>query len=345
MHYHTAQSSHPGGRERQEDSLAVLTTPDQARALLAVADGMGGHRGGELASRAVTDTVTQAWDTAQAGVADPKAFLAALCQQANQAILKVAQDTGLHPHSTCVFLWLEGAHAWWAHVGDSRLYHLRGGAVLFRSKDHSVVQMLVNSGELNEADMATHPDQGRLLKGLGDAKRPLQPSLGQAEVLPGDSFLLCSDGLWERFSPQEIGRALQHPMPLEKIAEQLVKEAARRGGKEGDNVSAALARTQETMPRRSSRRLLWAALTLIWLTAGGLGAWWYLTAPINTPPVSQPNSPVQAEKIVPAAPTPVAPTPMPPEPLWPWESQYDLLDWHPPLQIPETVPATPPKHK
>ena len=117
MHYHTAHSSHPGGREQQEDSVAVFATPDAGCALLAVADGMGGHRGGELASQAVVETVAKAWGTAQAGVADPKLFLAELCQQANQAILKLAQDTGLNPHSTCVFLWLDGPRAWWAHVG------------------------------------------------------------------------------------------------------------------------------------------------------------------------------------------------------------------------------------
>ncbi len=342
MHYHTAKHSHPGGREQQEDSVAVFVTPEGGRALLAVADGMGGHRGGELASQAVIETATQAWGIVQQGIPDPAVFLGELCRQANQAILKIAQDTDLNPHSTCVFLWLDGSRAWWAHVGDSRIYHLRGGAVRFRSKDHSVVQMLVNSGELSEAEMAHHPDQGRLLKGLGDARRAVEPSFGQSEVLPGDGFLLCSDGLWERFTPEEIARALSHAMPLEKIAEQLVKEAARRGGKDSDNVSVALARTVETAPLPGFRRVLWGGVALIWLMVVGLGAWWYLTMledrSHESAMIAQPDSSAKTEKTTPPSiPVDSAPVGLQTDDWSGYWFDWPYWPYVMPMQMPETA--------
>ncbi|MCP4699896.1 MAG: serine/threonine-protein phosphatase, partial [Gammaproteobacteria bacterium] len=127
----------------------------------------------------------------------------------------------------------------WTHLGDSRLYHFREDNLQIRTKDHSIVQMLVDMGRIREEDMATHRDQGRLLKGLGGDEPP-ELEFHHSLALAGDAFILCSDGLWERLSAKEMQQHLQ-PFGLKKKAKNLVELAARRGGKYGDNVAAAAA--------------------------------------------------------------------------------------------------------
>ncbi|MBF0423003.1 MAG: serine/threonine-protein phosphatase [Magnetococcales bacterium] len=238
-----AQWSHQGGRETQQDRVDGLAIPELDAQLFVVADGMGGHQGGELASQAVIHTVKKrfqklSWDE------DEKEFLVGLCREAHQEINRIGRERRLDPHSTGVFLFLKGHWAWWVHVGDCRLYHFRNGKLLRRTRDHSVAQHLLDLGRIKEEEMVNHPGQSRLLAGLGGEKNP-EPMPGSARVKPGDVFLLCSDGLWTTITMDEMIAALAQDS-LTEAARSLVEVAVARGGKEGDNVSVVLVRVVES---------------------------------------------------------------------------------------------------
>jgi serine/threonine protein phosphatase PrpC len=241
MLWKTATADHIGGRSEQQDRAAAFANPAQARHLLVLADGMGGHQGGALAAQSVVDTARQLWQQYGSGdlIADPPAFLSRLCHTAHDVINQVGQRHNLMPHSTCIALYLQDNRAWWTHVGDSRLYHFRQSELINRTKDHSLVQMLVDMGKAREDEMATHQDQNCLLRGLG-GQEPPEPEFASAPTEAGDVFLMCSDGLWERLSPPEMRDPLR-PDSLAAAATHLVELAARRGGQRSDNVSVALA--------------------------------------------------------------------------------------------------------
>jgi serine/threonine protein phosphatase PrpC len=127
-------------------------------------------------------------------------------------------------------LYIEDNQAWWAHVGDSRLYHFNRKKLLSRTKDHSIVQLLVDLERISEEEMATHPDQGRLLKGLG-GDEPIKPDFGQATLHAGDSLLLCSDGFWEQISPQKNAeKVIINRLVTENTSQSVGKRSLRSRG-------------------------------------------------------------------------------------------------------------------
>lgn len=271
-----AKADHIGGREEQQDSVTTFSTPNGEIHLLVIADGMGGHKGGRLASQIVVQSARSMWNKFQQGqtVSSPRQFLQKICILAHRNINQLGEKYGLSPHSTCVLLYINGKQAWWAHLGDSRLYHFRGSKLLQRTKDHSVVQLLVDLGRISETEMAKHPDQGRLLKGLG-GEEPFKPELGQASVRPGDSFLLCSDGFWEQVSPPNmLKRLLQKHFSLEKRVKRLVKDAWKTGGETGDNIAVAVAQIKgKSLSNIMSYIVL--GIIIVALLLGG-GVWYYL---------------------------------------------------------------------
>ncbi|MFQ5675602.1 MAG: PP2C family protein-serine/threonine phosphatase, partial [bacterium] len=210
-------------------------------------DGMGGHAGGALAAEAVIESAQEAWHSlSAASLVLPKDFLAATCTRAHKQIREIGRQHGVFPKSTCIFLYLSENQAHWAYVGDSRLYHVRDGRILFRTRDHSVVQMLADKGKIKEKETGRHRDQNRLLQALG-SEDGVVPDFGFAQLKWEDTFLLCSDGLWEVFSPEEIESWMGEGLDPEAV-EQWVEEAVRRGGENGDNVSLVLAKWKQNAP-------------------------------------------------------------------------------------------------
>jgi serine/threonine protein phosphatase PrpC len=207
---------------------------------MVLADGMGGHSGGALASAAVTAVAGRLFTRFRPQSDNPGDFLRQVINAVHQEINLIGKREDLTPHSTGVFLLLTNGHAHWGHVGDSRLYHFRHGKLLVRTLDHSMVQLLKEMGKIKEEAMAKHPDQGRLLTSLGGSEQP-DPSFGSAPVQEGDAFLLCSDGLWETIQLPEMAAAFGG-QDLAAAARDLVDQAAQRGGVKGDNVSVVLAR-------------------------------------------------------------------------------------------------------
>jgi serine/threonine protein phosphatase PrpC len=230
-----------GGRPTQQDDLVCLHDPDQDARLLVLADGMGGDGAGELASAGVIDVARRLWERGLWREQPGALFLETLCQDAHAELRERGRDlTGSEPHSTVVALLIKGRRASWVHVGDSRLYRFHGRRCLDCTEDHSVGQLRVRRGELTAEQLAGDPQQHKLLRGLGGPQPP-QVDHGGAMLRPGHSFALCSDGVWECLSTQELGRLARRRDQHDALREALA-QAIRRGGESGDNVALIFAR-------------------------------------------------------------------------------------------------------
>jgi PPM family protein phosphatase len=163
--------------------------------------------------------------------------------RAHQALVSYANQFSMleTPRTTCVAAVVQAGHAYWAHVGDSRLYLLRDGAVIGQTKDHSKVQYLVDQGIIDAGDAATHPDRNRIFSCLGGLVDPVI-DLGKRTLLQdGDVIVMCTDGFWSVLSKDEIANWLV-TSPILQTAPKLMREAEKRGGDEGDNLSAIVVR-------------------------------------------------------------------------------------------------------
>lgn len=282
MGWETTKADHIGSREEQQDRVEVFGSKGRDCCLLVVADGLGGHEGGAMAAQAVVDAARGLWQSAILPLADPDGFLRELCRAAHGRINDRHAEPGSEARSTCVLFYAGPGRAHWLSVGDSRLYRFRDGTLIERTRDHSVVQMLVDMGKITEAEMADHPDQNRLLQSLGGDDDP-DPVVGVADVDAQDSFLLCSDGFWETVEPQEMADGLRAPS-LASATRDLVTRAVRRGGPTGDNVAVAVARQ-----RAAAGMSRWVVLGLLVLAAASVaavGSFWLF--PAQDAPTSQP---------------------------------------------------------
>ena len=229
---------HIGGREEQQDAADIVKSPDGCGYLLALADGMGGHRGGSLASNALVDVAKGLWEAHKGKPEDPRAFLTEVFLRGHDEVNRRGFVRGLEPRSTLVVLIVRDDQAWWAHVGDSRLYHFREGRVVFRTRDDSLVQVMLDAGEITPGEAENHPDQNRLLRSVGGGLLP-RITYGASDISVKDVFLLCSDGLWEPLKEKELLALVSHSN-LEAALRKVVQEAAARGGSGADNISALL---------------------------------------------------------------------------------------------------------
>ncbi len=194
-----------GTRQVNEDSVG--TAQAENRHLFVLADGLGGHGGGEVASGIAVDTATRMF---QSDTGDN--LITRIIEQANKEILDKQLKEGFPADmkTTMVCLTVENGVAKWGHVGDSRLYLFRKTKPVLRTLDHSVPQALVLAGRLAEKKIRFHEDRSRLLRALG--VREKEPEIEIAEpsaILPGDVFLLCSDGFWEWVTEKEMHKTLK----------------------------------------------------------------------------------------------------------------------------------------
>ncbi|MFQ5993569.1 MAG: PP2C family protein-serine/threonine phosphatase [Acidiferrobacterales bacterium] len=252
MKYQLAGHTSPGSRPSNQDRIAYSERDNAV--LMAVADGLGGHAGGELAADVLTQTAVQAFERIkQPTITQPSAFLALTILQAHNAIVQAAKrhDPPIEPRTTCVLCLLQNGYAYWAHVGDSRLYHFHNNMLLTRTLDHTATERLRTDGVITEEEMLSHPEKSRLLKCVGG---PQKPTISLSEETPlqrSDVLLLCSDGLWEAFATEEMVRYLKYKSLDEGIEEMAIEAEDRRKGY-SDNISAVALRWEDSAPRRAA---------------------------------------------------------------------------------------------
>jgi len=242
MQFTIFQESRKGSRSTNQDRIAY--TYSRETLLLVVADGMGGHAGGEIAAQiAVRMFVERFHREATPALRSPLAFLHDTMVTAHTALgAYSAQYSMLEtPRTTCVACIVQGNHAYWAHVGDSRLCHFRQGTLLTQTRDHSKVQYLVDQGLLSSAEVGEHPDRNKVYSCLGGTVEPVIDLSTRALLRDGDILLLCTDGLWGPLPSDEIATWLTSK-PILKATPEIMREAERRAGTDGDNLSAIVVR-------------------------------------------------------------------------------------------------------
>jgi len=205
---------------------------------------MGGHLGGEIAAQiAVRLFIERFQQEAKPILRNPLKFMQETLLRAHAALGSYASQFSMleTPRTTCVAVVVQGNHAYWAHVGDSRFYLLRQGKLIGATKDHSKVQYLVDQGIIAPQDVATHPDRNKIFSCLGGAAEPVIDLSKRTPLQNGDILILCTDGLWSAYPLGEMSTMLTST-PILTTAPQIMREAEQRAGPEGDNLSAIIVR-------------------------------------------------------------------------------------------------------
>jgi serine/threonine protein phosphatase PrpC len=237
----TAAHTDVGLRRRgNEDSHAL----DATLGLCLVADGMGGHSAGQVASRLAADAVVNALRESKGAEGTLAEKLRDAIEAANHEIYAASRQKSEHMGmgTTVVALLVEGDRGAIAHVGDSRVYRVRGGRIRQLTDDHSIVGELLRRHEISEDDAREHPHRHVLTRALG-VRGHVQPDLAELTLLPGDQFVLCSDGLTNHVEDSEIAKLLSESSELEAACAALIELANGRGGE--DNITVVLARCDE----------------------------------------------------------------------------------------------------
>ena len=237
MKYALAQATRIGARRINQDRIGTWST--SGALLLAVADGLGGHAHGEVAAELAMRLLAAAFEReAKPRLPDPEAFLTRAMGAAHAAILREAERRGLDdtPRTVLVACVVQDGVAHWLHIGDSRLYLIRDGRILHRTRDHTVVQALIDSGRIREEATSTHPERNRLLQCLGGFTTPKPDPCERAVLARGDILLLCSDGFWGPLTQRHMLHSLM-ARQLTHAIDELTDLAEVRGGATCDNVS------------------------------------------------------------------------------------------------------------
>ncbi len=220
------------GKVRKANEDAWMARPDLG--IWAVADGMGGHQRGDVASRTIVDHLARIH--APADARSLRRDVDEALARADAELKAAAEATGEISASTVVALLVFGAHFAVLWAGDSRAYRLRNGALERLTRDHSLVQELVDSGALSAEDAAIHPLRNQLTRGIGTSAE-LQVEGRQGEIRAGDSFLLCSDGLTGHLSDDDIAAVIAASSP-DQACRKLVERTLAAGA--SDNVSVVM---------------------------------------------------------------------------------------------------------
>jgi len=238
MQFSVYQESHIGGRKVNQDRMGYSFTRDAL--LLVLADGMGGHLRGEVAATLALQTIsTMFQQQAQPYVRKPQRFLEEAFHAAHRDIhqYRVEQQMPEAPRTTIVACLIQHNTATWAHCGDSRLYWMRDGQILARTRDHSHVENLIAKGLALPSERATHPDRNKLFNCLGADSSPKVEVSGGATVQPGDLLLLCSDGLWSMLPDDDLARRMQAQTVVRAVPD-ILQAALKAAGGASDNVTA-----------------------------------------------------------------------------------------------------------
>ena len=206
---------------------------------------MGGHLHGELAASLAIETFIESFGHhAQPRIADPDKFISDTMRYAHERIIRLPHDMSMggFPGTTCVAVLVQDGRMYLGHAGDSRLYLLRDGAVIARTRDHSIVQRWFDLGMITEEQARTHPQRNQITNCLGGAGDAFRMERGEPVLLqPGDVVLLGSDGLWGAFSDQELVESFIS-RPVHDVLAGLIEHALLRMDGHSDNATGLAVR-------------------------------------------------------------------------------------------------------
>ena len=235
MRFAVYQVSRKGGREKNEDRMGYCYTRDSG--LFALADGMGGHPEGEVASQLALQTLSAMFQQeAKPRLVDPLRFMHDAIIAGHHQLLRYATERALidTPRTTLVACVLQGRAAYWAHCGDSRLYLVRGNKLVARTRDHSYSELQETLSQV--VPLGERFNRNVLFTCLGSPGKPVIDTAGPLMMQPGDRLMLCSDGLWGSVSDAVITEHLVK-MPISDAVPELVELALRTAGAKSDNVT------------------------------------------------------------------------------------------------------------
>jgi serine/threonine protein phosphatase PrpC len=235
MRFTVYQVSRKDGREKNEDRMGYCYTRDSG--LFALADGMGGHPEGEVASQLALQTLAAMYQRdAKPTLKEPMRFLHEAIIAGHHQLLRYATQKALidTPRTTVVACVLQGNNAYWAHCGDSRLYLVRGDKLVARTRDHSYSELQETLSHV--VPMGERFNRNVLFTCLGSPGKPVVDTVGPLVLQSGDRLLLCSDGLWGTVTDATITEQLARNTLADAVPE-LVEQALRNGGAKSDNVT------------------------------------------------------------------------------------------------------------
>ena len=235
MRFSVYQITRRGGREKNEDRMGYCYTRNSG--LFALADGMGGHPEGEVASQMSLQTLAAMFQQqAKPVLADVRRFLTEAILVGHHDLIRYATEKALldTPRTTLVACVLQGQEAYWAHCGDSRLYLVRDGKLMARTRDHSYAELQETLAGL--VPLGDRVNRNMLFTCLGSPGKPVVDIAGPVQLQRGDKFLLCSDGLWGPIDDDTITRQLARK-PISEATPDLVELALQTAGEKSDNVT------------------------------------------------------------------------------------------------------------
>ncbi len=233
-----------GDREDNQDRVTVAAT--EKAALLVVIDGMGGHSDGSRAADTALKSLIDSFQQTPVPMFDPIGFLHLSLSRAHDDVARLGsgQSIDARPRATIAVCLVQEGAAYWAHVGDSRIYHIRHGKLVSRTRDHSHVELLLREGKITEEELPNHPMRNFVECCLGgDPAIPEMTISGRHALQAGDVLLLCTDGIWANLRDSDIAAFFRDDtQQLRAWLEALGRRAVQASSPFSDNSTAAVMR-------------------------------------------------------------------------------------------------------
>lgn len=244
MQLQFCQLTSAGDRENNQDYMVHIINDDYA--LFVVADGLGGHSDGEKASRFFCEAFIKFAEYYVKRIHDnPSKIMAEWLDDSVYEMQRLfAGDSAARKaHTTCAILYLDNTLTLTAHCGDSRIYRINPHEILWRTRDHSIPQQLVDEGEITDAQMALHPEQNQLTRSINALRMPDAEIAEYPAMTEGETFILCSDGFWETIKQEEFVELAQLQNGKQEL-KKLARMSVLRANGKSDNVTVQWVRMQ-----------------------------------------------------------------------------------------------------
>jgi len=237
MEYEIGQANRLGNRHTNQDRFRAIES--EHGVLLVLGDGMGGQAAGEVAAQILVDTAEELYLRHSGAVRDYPRLFRAIILTSHHRINSwgAEQEPPVTPGSTAVLCLLQDGQAYWAHVGDSRLYVFHQGLPIYRTTDHSYVEQLYQHGRISRSEQESHPGRNMITQCIGCQPAEPEITFGKPVLLhSGDVLLLCSDGLWSPLDDAQMGNTLE-AHPLQQALDLMAEKAEHNSYPRSDNIS------------------------------------------------------------------------------------------------------------